>query len=371
VAAKQAACARVGDELACTCTGLDGHGAGVGELAVGSERLVVHVPGLLPGEEALVRLAHVSVHLRGGHREAWAELCELRVASAERVSPWCPAFGACGGCSQMHMGYPAQLAWKGANVQSELAARAELARVSVEPCVPSPQTQRYRNQAKYVYGRHRATGALVLGAFAPRSHTIVDMAGCSMVEPIIEEVRRALLNVLIDHQVLPFEEVQRTGVLRYAILRATAKAEVLVTLVVARSDWQDAGDVAWDLRAAHPKISGVVLNVNASAGNALFGADERLLAGRPMIEDTVGDVRVRLSSRSFFQVNRHVSTVTWWPCRPSAASASQMCTAGRAASPCPWRHGPPRSSPSRRMPRPPKRRAPSGRTVAALATCAS
>jgi 23S rRNA (uracil1939-C5)-methyltransferase len=148
---------------------------------------------------------------------------------------------------------------------------------------------------------------LVLGAFAPRSHAIVDMAGCSMVEPILEEVRRSLLAVLIDRQVQPFEEVQRTGVLRYAILRATAKAEVLVTLVVARADWQDAEGVAADLQAAHAKISGVVLNVNASAGNTLFGADERLLAGRPMIEDAIGDVRVRLSSRSFFQVNRHVA----------------------------------------------------------------
>jgi 23S rRNA (uracil1939-C5)-methyltransferase len=322
VAATRVAHPREGDEVVCLCTGLDGHGAGVGELAVGGERLVVHVTGLLPGEEARVRLDHVSVHPRGGRREAWASLCDLPVASADRVSPWCPAFGICGGCSQMHTGYPAQLAWKRAKVQSELAGRDELVRVSVEPCLPSPQTQGYRNQAKYVYGRARNTGDLVLGSFAPRSHAIVDMAGCSMVEPVIEEVRRALLTVLIDHHVPPFEEVQRTGVLRYAILRATAQSEVLVTLVVARSDWQDGEVVAAALRAAHLGVSGVVLNLNAGAGNVLFGDEERLLAGRPTVEDVIGDARVRLSSRSFFQVNRHVAGRIY---RDIAALAPARC----------------------------------------------
>jgi 23S rRNA (uracil1939-C5)-methyltransferase len=308
VAAKQvAARAKVGDEVDCACSALDQHGAGVSEVSFGGERLVLHVAGLLPGEEARVRLDYVSVHQRGGTREAWAASCEPRVRSPERESPWCPAFGACGGCSQMHMGYAAQLAWKQTRVQSELAAGYALAPLSVEACVPSPLTRGYRNQAKYVYGHERDSEALVLGSFAPRSHAIVDMAGCSMVEPAIEEVRRALLAVLIDEQVEPFDEVRRTGVLRYAIVRATAQSEVLVTLVVARSDWQGAERVATALRAAYPQVRGVVLNLNTGTGNTLFGAHERLLAGQPTVDDTVGDVHVRLSSRSFFQVNRHVA----------------------------------------------------------------
>jgi 23S rRNA (uracil1939-C5)-methyltransferase len=306
---------QVGDEFDCSCTGLDELGAGVADVASnsasdaspGSERLRVHVAGLLPGERARVRLAHVSVHRQDGVREAWADLRALQWPNGERVSPWCPVFGTCGGCSQMHMGYPAQLAWKRARVEAQLAAHPALARVSVEPCVPSSATEGYRNQAKYVYGRDHAKGTLVLGAFAPRSHAIVDMAGCSMVEPAIERVRESLLRILVAGAVVPFDELRRTGVLRYVVVRATARAEVLVTLVVARSDWDSAEAIASALRTSCPEVTGVLLNLNASPGNVLFGADERLLSGRAVVEDVVGDVHVRLSSRSFFQVNRHVA----------------------------------------------------------------
>jgi tRNA/tmRNA/rRNA uracil-C5-methylase (TrmA/RlmC/RlmD family) len=45
-----------------------------------------------------------------------------------------------------------------------------------------------------------------------------------------------------------------------------------------------------------------------SSGNALFGEQERVLVGQASVEDTIADVRVRLSSRSFFQTNRQVAS---------------------------------------------------------------
>jgi 23S rRNA (uracil1939-C5)-methyltransferase len=36
----------------------------------------------------------------------------LEASSPDRVNPFCPDFGRCGGCSMQHMSYPAQLVWK-------------------------------------------------------------------------------------------------------------------------------------------------------------------------------------------------------------------------------------------------------------------
>jgi 23S rRNA (uracil1939-C5)-methyltransferase len=302
---------RTGDLFEADCSGLDDDGGGLVELVVDQEALHVHVAGVLPGEHVRACLDHVSVHRRSKRREAWASLREILAPSAERVAVSCPAYGACGGCTLMALAYPAQLAWKTEKVRAELAQHRALAGLPVEACAPSAQVLGYRNQAKYVYGRERASGRLVLGGFAPRSHDVVDLAGCQVVEPILDETRGVLLSTLVERSVEPFDEIRRTGMLRYAILRATAAGQVMATLVVARKGFPDAGAIATALRDRLPAVASVVLNVNSSVGNALFGDEETSVAGSSTVEDTVGDVHVRLSSRSFFQANRVVASTIY------------------------------------------------------------
>jgi 23S rRNA (uracil1939-C5)-methyltransferase len=299
---------RPGDVFEATCTVLDETGAGVAQAASGSEQLCVHIVGALPGERVRVRLDHLSAHRRGDAREAWAGLLEVLAPSADRVQASCPAYGACGGCTLMELAYPAQLAWKRERVLGQFASYPALAALTIDACVPSAQRLGYRNQAKYVFGRAHPSGRLVLGAFAPRSHDLVDLAGCQVVEPVLDEARHALLAVLIENAVEPFDEVLRTGVLRYGVLRATAAGQVMATLVSARAEWPDADAVATALRQRCPAVTSVILNVNTSLGNALFGEHERVLAGQARMEDIIAEVRVRLSSRSFFQTNRQVAS---------------------------------------------------------------
>src|SRR6266540_4270380 len=121
-------------------------------MAIGQESLHVHVAGVLVGERVRACLDHVSVHIRGRRREAWASLREILSPSPERVAVTCPAYGTCGGCTLMALAYSAQLAWKAEKVRAELGQHATLAALPVEACVPSPQVLGYRNQAKYVYG---------------------------------------------------------------------------------------------------------------------------------------------------------------------------------------------------------------------------
>jgi 23S rRNA (uracil1939-C5)-methyltransferase len=237
-----------------------------------------------------------------------AAVAEVLKPSSDRVVPICPAQGICGSCPLMILDYPAQLAWKRDRVMARLAEYPDLAGIAVEPCFPSPHTTGYRNQAKYVYGYARNSGRAVLGAYAPRSHEIVDLSECHVVEPVLDEVRDVLLEILVASGVEPFDEIRRTGILRYVVMRATSARRVLVTLVVARLDWDGAEAVATKLVARCPGVTGVVLNMNPTAGNNLFGNDERLLCGGSTVDDEIGDVRVRLSSRSFFQANREVAS---------------------------------------------------------------
>ena len=241
------------------------------------------VAGALPGDRVRVEVEHASPH----GKRSWGRLLGLERPSPDRVAPVCPATGRCGGCPLGALAYPAQLAWKAALVERTVGPSL--------PIVPSPRQVGYRNHAKLVYGR--AHGRLTLGGYAPRSHHLVDLAGCRVIEPVLEEVRAALLAALIERDVEP-------AILAYVVLRANHAGQVLVTLVGTVSD------ALGELHAAHPAIVGVCAN-DGPDGNAIFGRTTRTLWGARELDDRVGTVLLHLSSTAFFQINRDVAAAIY------------------------------------------------------------
>lgn len=279
---------------------LDDDGRGVGRAG----DLEVHVAGALPGETVRARVEHQSPHAP----RAWAALVELAGPPAqERVAPACPAHGSCGGCVLQHLAYPAQLTAKRALVERCLARHASLAGVTVADVVAAPHELHYRNKAKYVVAA-RPEGGLVLGSYAPGSHSVVDMAGCQVPEEPIDDVARRLRHLLEALGATAFDERSRAGELRYIVIRRNAEGEVLVVLVAATAGQRALlGRAARTLRAEAPAIAGVVLHVNASRSAAIFASDgppDLVLDGAGALTEQVGDVRLHLSARAFFQINR-------------------------------------------------------------------
>ena len=317
---------RPGVSLTLICDRLDHDGVGVADVQTKAGRFHLHVAGALPGERVRATVAHVSPHPRDRGQDAWADLEEIATASPARVMPPCPAHDRCGGCPLAVWAYPAQLEWKRELVVTAMTTQEELANLPVAACVPSPRPFGYRGNAKYVFGRDR-DGRLVLGAYAPRSHEIVDMSVCPIGEPVLSEVAAALLTLLVQHAVEPFDEVRRTGLLRYVVLRANADGKVLVALVTGRETWPQAETIARELAVVCPAVLGAVHNINSTSGNALFGEADRLLFGSAFIEDTIGPARVRLGPRSFAQANRLVAGLAY---HDIVAAAARLGSIDRA-----------------------------------------
>jgi 23S rRNA (uracil1939-C5)-methyltransferase len=316
-----------GDSIRLTVSELDDDGAGVGRGA-GAGRMLV-VPGTLPGEEITARVDALSHH----RDVAWGSLLELHRPSPERVAPACAAAtaqaGRCGGCVLQILDYPAQLAWKAAALGRHLAQVLDRSPpVAILPVVASPRTLGYRNKSKLVAAEDRplvdgldSLGGLggqggpgrdepprlILGAFAPRSHEVVDLAGCALAEPPLDAVARSVVAAARAHHVSAYDERRRTGTLRHAVLRSSARGAVQVTFVTSTPDFPAGVALAEDLRARHPAIVGVVHNVNASTGNAIWGDVEALVWGAPTLDDEIDGIRLRLSARAFFQANREVA----------------------------------------------------------------
>jgi 23S rRNA (uracil1939-C5)-methyltransferase len=295
---------REGEAVALSCDDLDDEGAGVATHA--GARL--HVAGALPGELVRATVTHASSH----RPEAWARLDGVEQPSPDRRPPACAAFGACGGCVLQHLDGGAQLAWKAARLRRALDAYPALAGVAVSAAVPSPRALGYRNRSKLVCAARG--GGVVLGAFAPRSHTVVDLRGCRVSEPPLEALAAALPALISETGVAPYDERTLAGTLRHVVLRANHAGEVLAVLVVARPDAPGVAALARGLRAAHPEVVGVVENVNRTRGNVIYGRGddaERVLEGAGSLEERVGEVGLRLSPRAFFQANRDVAGLAY------------------------------------------------------------
>jgi 23S rRNA (uracil1939-C5)-methyltransferase len=247
-------------------TTLDDAGAGVGLAGT----TVVHVADLLPGERAEVAIDHHSPH----KPEAWGRILRrISGPSPGRVAPLCPGFGRCGGCVWQHLAYPAQLAAKHARVAAALAEVPAVATGAVEVAAvrPSPELTGYRNKGKYVVGQRG--DHLVLGAYAPRSHQVVDTLGCRVVAPIIDEVAIWVRGAAERAGLVAYDERARTGELRYVIVRE-AGGDVMVVLVVAHLVERLAG-VAVEVGA------GEFLQVNRAQAAAMYARVTELAEVRP------------------------------------------------------------------------------------------
>jgi 23S rRNA (uracil1939-C5)-methyltransferase len=297
-------------------TELDDAGCGVGT----SEGRRVHAVDLLPGEHAEVEIDHESPH----RPEAWGRVVRrLDAASAERVVPDCPGFGRCGGCTWQHLAYPAQLAAKRQRVVAALgdvpAVRAGA--VAVAEVRPSPQQLGYRNKGKYVAGL--AGGRVVLGAYAPRTHEIVDTLGCKVVAPIVDEIASWVRGAAESAQLVPYDEARRAGELRYVIVRE-AGGDVMIALVVASGTQRDKLERVANALARHPAVRGLVAIHNDRRDGAIVpaGSSAHVLLGHGHLVEQLAGVPVEVGAAEFLQVNREQAAAMYARVAELAAGAS-------------------------------------------------
>ncbi len=278
-----------------TATALDETGAGIGS----ADGARVHVADLLPGERAEVAIDHASPH----RAEAWGRILRrLGAPSPDRVAPACPAFGRCGGCVWQHLAYPAQLAAKRARVVGALSGLPDLPPIAAVR--PSPAELGYRNKGKYVAGT-TGGGELVLGAYAPRSHHVVDTLGCRVVAPIIDEVASWIRGAATRAQLVAYDEAKRTGELRYAILREAA-SDVMIVLVVASAAPRAKLERVANALSKHPAVRGIVAIANDRRDGAIVpaGSAARVLLGHGHLVEHFAGVPVEVGAAEFVQVNR-------------------------------------------------------------------
>lgn len=277
-------------EMTCDAFGQDAQGV------CRHEGMAVFVPGLLPGERALVRI------VKPEKRYAFGRVEKLLEKSPSRAEPFCPIYKRCGGCVCQHMTYEASLAFKRQQVQ-DLLQRVGGLSIEVPPVWGMAHPFGYRNKGAYPVAQ--TDGAPACGFFAPRSHDLVPLPenGCAIQGEDSAKATQAVLNWMRENSVPAYDEQTGRGLVRHIMTRSTTSGELMVVVVVTRADIPKASRLIELLRAAVPGLCSVCLSVNSRRTNVILGTDIRVLWGKAAMEDTLCGLRFSVSPLSFFQVN--------------------------------------------------------------------
>ena len=268
---------------------------GYGEGGMGVARIdgrVVFVRGALRGEKCRVLI------LKTLKSVAFAKVLEVVEPSCTRVTPDCPYFPRCGGCTYRHMSYEEELRLKKLRVQDNLA-RIGGSGVTVEEILGAADTLRYRNKAQYPVSKDGK-----VGFYRARTHEVIECEQCLLVKSEADAAAEALREYMRRCRVAGYDEKTGRGLVRHLYVRSNAAGESLVCVLVNGNELPQEETLVALLRGACPKCRGIVLGTNTKKGNVILGDRYRTLWGEDRLEDTLCGKRFRLSVPSFYQVNR-------------------------------------------------------------------
>ncbi|MCQ2401544.1 MAG: 23S rRNA (uracil(1939)-C(5))-methyltransferase RlmD [Lachnospiraceae bacterium] len=229
-------------------------GEGVGKL----DGFVWFVKDTIPGDEI------EAIVMKQKKSYGYARLKSVIKESTDRICPKCQKARACGGCTLQCMDYKTQLKFKRNKVKNNLMRIGGFDGDFIEGIlagtVGMDEPWRYRNKAIVPVGKDK-NGNITAGFYAAHSHDIIECEDCFLQPPEFKEIIK--------------ETLKRYGnTMTHILLRKGYKTGQVMAYAVENHDT-----------------------------NAVLSGKLTHVYGDEVIEDYIGDLKFKISPRSFFQVN--------------------------------------------------------------------
>lgn len=216
--------------------------------------------------------------------------------------PPCPHYPHCVGCPLIDVPYPEQLLKKRDIVARALAAFPSVAHLQVPAVIASPHRLGYRARIKLVVRSTR--GEIATGLYVPGTHRVIDISSCPVHPRPVNQVVHYLKKKILELGIVPYDERNDSGQLRYLDFRYSfARRELSVTLVTRHRDFPQGVALARSLSRKFPLVSGVIQNINEQRGNVIWGDRYRLLSGRDTLLEQIGSLKLGFPAGVFSQAN--------------------------------------------------------------------
>lgn len=258
------------------------------------EGLTIFVNNALPGEIVKTKILKVK------KRFAFAKIEKIIKESPDRVSVKLNQWVQTGLASLAHIKYDKQLEFK-RNQVINLLHKAGLDQIKVDETLPSPEEIGYRNKAQVPV--RTINGQLDIGFFRRHSHDLVPLTNFFTTDPEIDRVLVAVRDILRKYRVPAYDEIHNKGEVRYLdVRRSKASGDIMVILVCLHNDFPQLPKVAAEISKID-KVTSIILNHNPKKTNVILGRNDYVVWGENQILDKIGDIKFRISPKSFFQIN--------------------------------------------------------------------
>jgi 23S rRNA (uracil1939-C5)-methyltransferase len=233
--------------------------------------------------------------------------------SPHYTKPFCPHFGACGGCAFQNLSYPAQLEWKRQRVQQALARIGGM-KVEKPEILPAPELTAYRNKMEYAFaGRGAGKDGLVLGFKRRGGQETLDVEACPLQS---REAALALGIVRSWSRAGGFSAWKDgRGALRYLVLREPEHrlqgAQRCVELIC--GDSPPGGKELDRLQGmlAELMVSSLLITRRLSRYNAARGEYRVKLYGLPTLWENFGGLLLEFPLSGFAQTNTKAAALLY------------------------------------------------------------
>lgn len=272
-------------------TALSSECSGIGK----KDGMVIFVPFSAIGDKLEVKILKVN------KTYCYGKIEKIITPSPDRVTPDCPVYTKCGGCSLRHISYEAQLRAKEQFVKD---AFTRIGGLSPEflPIIPNKNVNGYRNKLQMPIGTDK-DGNLIAGFYAFHSHRIVPCEKCLLQPDIFSEITADFLKFATELKLSAYDEATRKGILRHLYLRKGYRSEEICLCIVVSKNVPQLKILSDRLIEKYPEIVSSVININDKDTNVILGAKEVQLTAKSDISDTMCGVTVNIAPKAFYQVN--------------------------------------------------------------------
>lgn len=286
-------------------------GKSIGQLPDGR---VAFIEGAVPGDVVTLRLTKDKRSFADGKAVA------ITTPSPDRVTPFCPHFGVCGGCKWQMLPYEKQAAYKQQQVHDQLTRISGILLPELLPIVgpEENETRYYRNKLEFTFSATRyftaeeiaraPEGGLhaepALGFHAPGLFDkVVPIHTCYLQA----EPTNILLNILRHYtearglSYYNFREQQ--GWLRNVIIRVARSGEVMVNIVFQHESESERKALLDHVLENVPGITTLLYTINGKANDTLYDLPVHTYFGPGFLRERLDDFEFKISPKSFFQTN--------------------------------------------------------------------
>ena len=244
-----------------------------------ADGLVIFVKGMIVGEEADVKI------IADKKNYAFAIIDKMITPSKYRIESSCPISYKCGGCDYRYIDYHYQL-----QLKKDVLINTFKDTYKVNDIIEDDDPYYYRNKVQIPVREQK------MGFYRKFSNDIVEFDDCLIESKIANEIIRDLKPLLVNLKIDKF--------FRHILIKHAQKTdEVMIGFIVNDFNFPHLSEVVDLLVNKYSNIKSIILNLNNKDTNVILGDKEKLIYGRDYIYDEYDGIKVKLSLKSFYQVN--------------------------------------------------------------------